>query len=638
VPGEGDSLMAVAQERVSGKGMTCLNCGQKTSGIDSCEWCRYPLLEGSEARRREAEKLAAKEEARRKAQEAKEAKLAEKRAPKEAKRKASKARKATDDVKQVKKEDKPASQQQEAEQLQKTVVTGKQTGKDMEQEPAIVGGNSETIKDALELGLAPEIDRERFLEVYPVNEPYAYIGIEASQPHTYQVCEVGLTSGEEELLKEIRLWLYETINVDFASLDRPEDFLRQKIQELTREFGIRLSSLSMERIMYYVVRDLIGYGRLDPILRDKNAEDISADGPGIPVYVYHQKYGSLEANITFNQEELDSLIYKLSQRSGRHISMARPLLDASLPNQDRLQLSIGSQVTTKGSTFTIRKFRETPFTPIDLINLGTLSVEMAVYFWLAVENGFNILIAGGTASGKTTFLNTISMFIPPNCKVVSIEDTREINLLHQNWIPSVTRDTAERGSIEMFDLLRTALRQRPEYLLVGEVRGREAYTLFQAMATGNITFSTVHADSVGAVVKRLTKPPIDVPLMLLDSIDIVALVSMVKIGDTRVRRCTKVIEVTDIDFDNETLKTNEVFRSTAGSFQFSGESKVFLKTMEKLNMSEEDLSAEFARRVRIMNRLRKSKVNDFYTLSRLLFDYSMRPDEVEKGMLEGEIP
>ncbi len=637
MPGEGDSLMAVAQERVSGKEIRCTNCGQETSGIDSCEWCHYPLLKGLETRRRKAEKLAAKEEARRKAQEAQQSKLAEKQAQKEAKRKASKARKATDTVKQVKKEDKPASQQQEAEQPQKTVATGKQTEKDIEQEPAIVGGNSEAIEDALELGLAPEIDRERFLEVYPVNEPYAYIGIEASQPHTYQVCEVSLTKGEEELLKEIRLWLYETINVDFASLDKPEDFLRQKVQEITRDFGIRLSPLSIERIMYYVVRDLIGYGRLDPVLRDKKAEDISADGAGIPVYVYHQKYGSLETNVTFNQEELDSLIYKLAQRSGRHISMARPLLDASLPNQDRLQLRIGSQVTTKGSTFTIRKFRETPFTPIDLINLGTLSVEMAVYFWMAVENGFNILIAGGTATGKTTFLNTISMFIPPNSKVVSIEDTREINLLHQNWIPSVTRDTAERGSIEMFDLLRTALRQRPEYLLVGEVRGREAYTLFQAMATGHITFSTFHADSVESLVKRLTKPPIDIPLMLLDSIDIVALVRMVKVGDIRSRRCTNVIEVTGIDFENETLKTNEVFRSTAGSFQFSGESKVFLEAMEKLNMSEEDLSAEFARRLRIMNLLRESKVNDFYTLSRLLFDYSIRPDEVEKRLLQGEI-
>jgi flagellar protein FlaI len=498
--------------------------------------------------------------------------------------------------------------------------------------------NGEVIENNPDSGLAPDIDRERYLEVYPVNEPYAYIGIEASQPPTYQVREVSLTRGEEELIKEIKTWLYETINVNLASSERPEEFLRQKVQELTRDFGIRLSSESLEKVMYYLVRDLIGYGRLDPILRDKRAEDISADGPGIPVYVYHQRYGSLKTNIIFSREELDSLIYKLAQRSGRHISLARPLLDASLPSHDRLQLSIGGQVTTRGSTFTIRKFREIPFTPIDLINLGTLSVEMAVYFWLAVENGFNIIITGGTASGKTTFLNTISMFIPPNCKIVSIEDTREINLLHENWIPSVTRDTEESGLIEMFDLLRTALRQRPEYLLVGEVRGREAYTLFQAMATGHITFATFHADSVESLVKRLTKPPIDVPIMLLDSIDIVALLNMEKVGDTRTRKCIKVVEVSDVDFEKGTLKTNEVFRYNAGNFQFSSESKVFVEAMEKSNMSEADFSAEFARRMRIMKRMCEKKINDFYILSKLLFDYSRHPEEVEKSLLSGEIP
>jgi len=631
--------MSIASKRMAARQreMRCPNCGQKTSGIDPCEWCGSPLLKGSGARHLTLENLAAKGETRKKAQEALEAIFAEQRAQEEVKRKALEAKRDGDAVKQAKKEAKPTSQQQRPEQFQKIVAILKQAWKYVEQKFVIVVGNSKAIKDAFEPGLAPEIDRERYLEVYTVNEPYAYVAIEASQPHTYQVYEVSLTKGEEELLKEIRLWLYEVINLDFASLDKPEDFLRRKVQEITREFGIRLSTLSMEKIMYYIARDLIGYGRLDPVLRDKKVEDISADGAGIPVYVYHQKYGSLESNVAFNQEELDSIIYKLAQRSGRHISMAKPLLDASLPNQDRLQLSIGSQVTTKGSTFTVRKFRETPFTPIDLINLGTISVEMAVYLWMAVENGFNILIAGGTASGKTTFLNTISMFIPPSSKVVSIEDTREINLVHQNWIPSVTRETEERGSIDMFDLLRTALRQRPEYLLVGEVRGQEASTLFQAMATGHITFSTVHADSVESLIKRLTKPPIDVPLMLLDSIDIVALVSMVKVGDIRSRRCTNVTEVTGVDFDNGTLKTNVVFRLATGNFQFSGESKVFLETMEKLNMSEEELSAEYARRLRIMNLLRESKVNDFYRLSRLLFDYSVRPDEVEKSLLQGEI-
>jgi archaeal flagellar protein FlaI len=582
------------QGRQTGQDIMCPNCTRTTNSVDRCEWCGSTLLRGK-PESSNGEMLAAKEQAKAKAQEVLQEILAGQR-PREHKKRI-----------KIPKE--------------KNFVLKK---------PLLA-------EDITEPGLESEIDKEKFLEVYPVNEPYAYVGISKNEPHTYQVIEAGLTRGEEELLKEIRSWLYEVINLDFASLDKPEDFLRQKVLEITREFGIRLSPLSMEKIMYYVARDLIGFGRLDPILRDKRAEDISADGAGIPVFVYHQKYGSLETSVTFTHEELDSLIYKLAQRSGRHISMAKPLLDASLPNHDRLQLSIGSQVTTRGSTFTIRKFRETPFTPVDLITMGTISVEMAVYLWMAVENGFNILIAGGTASGKTTFLNTISMFIPPGSKIVSIEDTREINLAHQNWIPSVTRETEERGSIEMFDLLRTALRQRPEYLLVGEVRGQEASTLFQAMATGHITFSTVHADSVESLVKRLTKPPIDVPLMLLDSIDIVAMVSMVKIGDVRARRCTNVTEVTGIDFDKGTLKTNVVFRLATGQFQFSGESKVFLETMEKLNMSEEQLAAEYSRRLRIMNLLCEKKINDFHRLSKLFFEYTVHPDEVEKSLLQGEL-
>ncbi len=491
---------------------------------------------------------------------------------------------------------------------------------------------------AVELPLAPEIDRQNCREVYPVNEPYAYIAIEATRPPIYRVCEVELTKGELELLKEIKLRLYEMLSVDFASVNHVEDFLKQKVEEIIQDFSIRLSPRSLDRIMYYLARDLMGYGRVDAVLRDKRVENISADGPGIPVYVYHHNYGSLQTNIVFSREELDSLIYKLSQRGGRHISLARPLVDASLPSQDRLQLSIGSEITTKGSTFTVRKFRELPYTPVELVSLGTLSVEMAAYFWLAVENGFNILIVGGTATGKTTFLNSIAMFIPPNSKIVSIEDTREINLLQQNWIPSLTREATERGGIEMYDLLRSALRQRPEYILVGEVRGREAYTLFQAMATGHITISTLHADSVEAVVKRLTKAPIDVPLMLLDSLDIVAVLSMAKLGGNRARRCTSVMEVTDVDFDNETLKTNEVFQWTPAGFQFSGQSKVFRETMGKLNIGEEELSWEFARRVGVVNWLCERNVTDFHTLSRLLFEYSIRPDEVEKSLQEGKLP
>ena len=482
-----------------------------------------------------------------------------------------------------------------------------------------------------------EAEEEGFRERYPVNEPYAYVTITTTTPPIYKVSEVKLTKGEAELLKDIKRYLYETLDVNFAGQTKSEDFLKGKVEEIVKEFSLErsLAPESMDKILYYMQRDFTGYDKLDPIIRDKMAEDISADGPGIPLYVYHRVYGSMETDTIFDKaEELDAMIYKLAQRSGRHISLAKPLLGATLPNRDRLQLSLGSEITTRGSTFAIRKFKDIPLTPIELINYGTFSAEILAYLWIAVENGFNILISGGTASGKTTSLNAVSMFIPPESKIVSIEDTREINLLHQNWIPAVTREVEEESrSIEMFDLLKAALRQRPEYVLVGEVRGREAYTLFQAMATGHITLSTVHADSADAVVKRLTKPPIDIPLMLLDSLDIIPIQKMVKLGDRRVRRCAQIVEVTGVDFDKGLLKTNELFSWRPDEFTFTGESNVFVEIIDKLNIDEETLSEEFARRVRILELMRKRGMDDFYLLSKIISEYNINPEEVEKRLL-----
>jgi flagellar protein FlaI len=519
-------------------------------------------------------------------------------------------------------------------------------------ESAVADTASSAVREAeaaspLELALAstkakPLQELEKgvdYLELYPVNEPYAYVVITATSPPQYTIREASLTKGETELLKEVKTYLYETLDVGFSGLQKPEELLRKKVDEVINEFALEKSMTPERRdkIMYYINRDFIGYGKLDPLIRDTFAEDLSADGPNIPLYIFHRNYGSIETNVVFDKEELDALIYRLSQRSGRHISMAKPLLDASLPTKDRLQLSIGNEVTTRGSTFTIRKFREIPFTPINLVEYGTFSMEIMAYLWMAVEQGANILISGGTASGKTTVLNAIAMFIPPESKIISIEDTREINLLHQNWIPSVTREVEEGGySIEMYDLLRTALRQRPEYVLVGEVRGVEAHTLFQAMATGHITMSTIHAESADTVVKRLTKHPIDVPLMLLDSLDIIAIQRQVKLGDKAVRKCTKIIEVTGINFVDETLETNELFTWRPDEFEFTGESKVFVKIMDKLNMNEEGLVAEFARRRRVLEGMRAKGMVDFQSLNKVLLDYSVNPEETEKRIITEE--
>lgn len=525
-----------------------------------------------------------------------------------------------------------ADKERAGAELKNAIAGQKQKPEEINQsEAALADTDRETEASEIPEQESEEKEEVDVTETYPVNEPYAHIRIIDSAPPLYEVREPELSGGEEELLKEIKTRLYETIAVSFAGVTNPDEFLREKVEAMVESLSMEISAERMDKIMYHVRRDFIGYGKLDPIMRDKMAEDISADGPGIPIYVYHRKYGSIETNIVFDKAELDSLIYKMAQRAGKHISMAKPLLDASLPNKDRLQLSIGREITTRGSTFTIRKFKDIPITPIELVNYGTFSVEMFAYLWMAVENGFNILISGGTATGKTTVLNAVSMFIPPESKIVSIEDTREINLSHQNWIPAVTREAEEGGhSIEMFDLLRAALRQRPEYILVGEVRGKEAYTLFQAMATGHITLSTVHADSADAVVKRLTKAPIDVPLMLLDSLNIIPIQRSVKVGNKRVRRCAQIIEVTGIDFDNDTLRTNELFSWRPDNFAFTGESNVFEEIMDKLNMGEKELSEEFARRVRILELMRKKGMNDFHSLSKTIFEYNINPEGVEK--------
>jgi len=468
---------------------------------------------------------------------------------------------------------------------------------------------------------------EEILESYPIEEPFAYIRITGSPPR-YEVLEPLLTRGEEELLKEIKTRLYEVIDVNLEDIRDPHEFLKEKVLRILKDFSINVKKDVFDKIMYYIYRDFIGYDKLDVLLKDQMIEDISVDGPNIPVYVYHKKYGSIPTNVLFSSDELDSLIYKLAQRAGKHISLANPLLDATLPTGDRLQLTLGSEVTAKGSTITIRKFRRIPFSPIELIDIGTFSIEMMAYLWLAVENGNNIIIAGGTATGKTSALNAIAMFIPPESKIVSIEDTREINLLHENWIPAVTREVGGGKSIDMYELLKAALRQRPEYIIVGEVRGREAYTLFQAMATGHVTFSTIHADSVDAIVRRLTKPPIEVPLILLDNIDIICILRLVKVGVRRVRRCVQLLEVLGVDFDTESLRTNELFRWKPDTFEFSGESKVFTEIMDRLNMTETELSEEFDRRIKVLEWMRRNRITEFKDIAEIIFKYERNPEEI----------
>ena len=332
---------------------------------------------------------------------------------------------------------------------------------------------------------------ESFLELYEILPPYVYAGIvRRGDRLEYKVLEPIMTESDWEIKRKIEDILYQELKLeDSIHLDKKtaENYLKRAIDNVVKRYKFKVSKEGLEKIEYYIIRDHVYYGKIDPLMRDENIEDISCNGPNQPVYVYHRMYESIPTNIVFTEDELNDFIIRLAYISGRHVSIDTPIVDATLPDGTRIHLTFGREVSRKGSSFTIRKFRREPFTIIDLIKLETLDEQIAAFLWFAIEHNASILVAGGTASGKTTFLNAISLFIRPEKKIVSIEDTAELNLPHENWNPLVERTGfGIRGSeaeIRMFELLKAALRQRPDVIIVGEVRGEEAYTMFQAMAS-----------------------------------------------------------------------------------------------------------------------------------------------------------
>src|SRR5487761_9483 len=371
----------------------------------------------------------------------------------------------------------------------------------------------------------------------------------------YEIDEPALSASEHAELVRLREQLFDSLGrpANGGDLDAARADLRERAAAVWLARGSAADPSARGRILYYLERDLVGFGLIDVPMGDPDVEDVSCDGVGIPIYVHHRRHGSLPTDRSFRDEgELDRYVTWLAQRAGAHLSLANPLLEATLPGGARLQASLGRQVTTRGSTFTIRRFSERPLTPVDLLRRGTASPEMMASLWLALEEGESFMVCGRTASGKTTTLNAVLQFIPSERKIVSIEDTRELNLPHENWVSLVTRtgrgtsspgEVPEAGAIDMFDLLAAALRQRPQYLAVGEVRGREAYTVFQAMATGKTCLATFHAESAAALVHRMESPPIGLPRALIATLPLVLLQRQAVVGGVPVRRVESLTEI-----------------------------------------------------------------------------------------------
>jgi archaeal flagellar protein FlaI len=456
--------------------------------------------------------------------------------------------------------------------------------------------------------------------------------------HEYLLFEPVMSEFEYELLERLFEDLRDMLILGEEELrsDR-RTVLFEKVQDLLREYGLEIDQSSIFKLQYYIQRNFLGWARIDPLMKDPHIEDISCDGIRIPIFLYHRKYLNIRTNILFDEESLNSLAITLAQRSGRHISVGSPMLDATLPDGSRLQLTFGTDVTTRGTSFTIRKFRETPFTPVELLDLNTFDIDALVYFWMAIENNRSLLFIGGTASGKTTSMNAVSLFIPPLAKVISIEDTREITLFHENWIASVTRSSLSEGlgsTIDMFDLLKAAMRQRPEYIIVGEVRGHEAQTLFQAMNTGHTTFSTMHAGEVDAAIHRLESEPLNVPRNMLQALDIVCAQALIYHGRERVRRCQEIVELAGLDPVTGSLQVNNVFEYDPISdiFSYTGRSRMYNEIMEYRGWSKGQLEEELAVRKRILQGMQAQNIRDYVSVSRIIQAFSIDRKRVVENM------
>ncbi len=395
---------------------------------------------------------------------------------------------------------------------------------------------SNLLKTLLEIDYGlPEFD---CVEEYWLNRPFAKAVIRDDE---YLVVEPPLSEEERKLLESVKLELRRDLLIkDVLLLVNKEGLLFDEMMKRLRDKPVEV----VGKVWYYLWRDSLGYGKIDPILRDGNVEDVSCSGYGLPVYVYHRAYGSLRTNVTFSKEELDDFVLKLAQKANVQLSLESPIADAVLPTGERVQLTYRSVVSTRGSSFSIRKSAEEPITPVDLIAWGTATPELMAFLWLCVEARKNVLIVGQTASGKTTLLNAMSMFIPKNSKIVSIEDTRELKLPHENWIPFLAKDFEE-----MFELLKATLRQRPEYILLGEIRGREAIVLFQAMSTGHASYSTLHAGDVESAVNRLVHDPINVPPAMFESLDYVVVLGMRWRGGRVERRVRGVYRMREKEYE-----------------------------------------------------------------------------------------
>ncbi|WP_254059122.1 type II/IV secretion system ATPase subunit [Methanogenium sp. MK-MG] len=437
----------------------------------------------------------------------------------------------------------------------------------------------------------------------------------------YEVVEPKISEKEyvllEETCEELRNVLIYTSSLHKENVR----FDESQVKSIIRNFDPEITDDRLDILIYFLRCNFAGFGKLDPLMHDPNIEDITCNGRDMPVFVYHRKYSNLVTNILFENEELNKYVLKIAQKADKQMSLTSPLVDAALPGGSRAQITYSDIISSKGSSFTIRKFKAEPMTPVDLISLSTYNSELMAVIWLCVENNKSMIVVGGTASGKTSTMNAISFFIPSISKIVSIEDTREIQLPHKNWLPLKTREGGKNfdsADVDMFTLLKTSLRQRPEFIIVGEVRGVEAQTLFQAMNTGHTTFSTLHAGGVKEAINRLTHDPINVPTVMFGALDLMIIQGLQYKNGLGFRRC---LSINEMDIEGGDVRWNPLYEWNLKTDTFDrvySQSTILESIAYTNGWTGEELESQIDSRKCLLDRMVEKKIFDIDEISHFI--------------------
>lgn len=460
------------------------------------------------------------------------------------------------------------------------------------------------------------------------------------RPQPSVATEALLNSVKEEVIDKVELNADQLD--DSENLDKTREIFRSKAEEMLKEQLPNTDNDRIHAMIGNLIHRMLGLGDVEILLQDNNLEEIVINSSEEPAWVYHKELGWMKTDVTFDsEEEIYNYASEIGRGVGKNISSLHPLLDAHLPSGDRTNATI-SPISTQGNTVTIRKFARDPWTITDFINVGTIDKDVAAFLWLCLQYEMNVIVSGGTGAGKTSLLNVLTPFIPPNQRIVSIEDTREISLpdfLH--WVPLTTREANPegQGEVSMQDLLVNSLRMRPDRILVGEIRRKkQAEVLFEAMQTGHSVYSTLHADTAETTIKRMTNPPIDVPETVVEAVDL----NVVMFRERR-RNFRRVLEVAEIleREDEEGLEANKLYswNSKEDEIHRENDSREIMDKLEMLTgLDQDELMDNLREKRQVLSWMIDREVDSVEGVGRVIAEYYSQKDKVVEAAEQNKDP